>query len=169
MVNDLLQLARADDRRPLITVDLARLSRERVDTWSAVAGTAGVAMRTAGLHEPAAVEAMPGAIEQILDNLLDNALNASPVGTTISVSVRSTPDRCELEVADEGAGLTDDAKAQATHRFWRGTTTGEGTGLGLAIVDALARASGADLHLADAPNGGLSVTVSFGRARRAVR
>ncbi len=161
LVNDLLQLARADDRPRRTTVDLARLSADRIDTWTAVAESRDVALRTNGLDAPAVVEAVPGAIEQILDNLLDNALNASPAGSTITVTITSRPHEHQLRIADEGPGLDDEHKALATRRFWRATTAGNGTGLGLAIVETLATASGARLELSDAAGGGLTATVTF--------
>ena len=161
LVHDLLQLTRADHRPPRVAVDLTRLSADRIDTWTAVADSRHVELRTAGLDTPAIVDAVPGAIEQILDNLLDNALNASPAGSTITVTVIAGPHAHELHIADQGVGLDDEHKALATHRFWRGTTSGDGTGLGLAIVDALATASGGRLQLSDGSDGGLMATVSF--------
>jgi signal transduction histidine kinase len=161
LVNDLLQLARADDRPPRTAVDLARLSADRIDTWTAVADSHQVELRTAGLETPAIVEAVPGAVEQILDNLLDNALDAAPTGSTITVTITSVAHGHKLRIADEGAGLDDRQKGLATRRFWRATASGDGTGLGLAIVDALATASGGRLELSDASSGGLTVTVTF--------
>ena len=161
LVNDLLQLARADDRPRRAVVDLARLSADRVDTWTAVAEARQVELRTDGLDAPAIVEAVPGAIEQILDNLLDNALTASPPGSTITAAITSGPHEHLLHISDEGTGLDDKQKVLATRRFWRASTSGDGTGLGLAIVDALATASGGHVDLADAPGGGLTVSVSF--------
>ena len=104
---------------------------------------------------------MPGAIEQILDNLLDNALDAAPSGTTITVTITPAPDTCQLRIADQGAGLTDEQKTNAVRRFWRGDASGPGTGLGLAIVDALATASGGRLELTDTPGGGLTAVVTL--------
>ena len=161
LVNDLLQLARADDRPPRAVVDLAQLSADRIDTWTAVAESRHVELRTDGLDAPVVVEAVPGAIEQILDNLLDNALDASPAGSSITVAITSGPHEHQLRITDEGGGLDDEQKALAIRRFWRGTTSGNGTGLGLAIVDALATAGGGHLELSDASSGGLTVTVTF--------
>jgi signal transduction histidine kinase len=161
LVNDLLQLARADERPPRADVDLARLSADRIDTWTAVAETRNVELHTDGLDAPAIVHAVPGAIEQILDNLLDNALNAAPPGSTITTAITSGPHEHVLHISDHGAGLDDDQKTLATRRFWRASTSGDGTGLGLAVADALATASGGHLDLADAPGGGLTVSVSF--------
>jgi signal transduction histidine kinase len=161
LVTDLLQLARTDEHPASGPADLAQLTADRVDTWTAVAEAKGVTLRHDELDRPAPVHVIPGAIEQILDNLFDNAVNASPSGTTITARITSTNDSYELTIADQGAGLTDEQKAHAARRFWRADTTRPGTGLGLAIVDALAKASGGSVALADAPGGGLAVTVTL--------
>ena len=143
-------------------VDLARLTADRVDTWTAVASANAVTSdRRHAVPSSVLVKAVPGAIEQILDNLLDNALNASPPGSTITARITSHPTTHDLTISDEGPGLPDEEKLLATRRFWRGNTTTSGTGLGLAIVESLATASHAKIHLADAPEGGLAVTVTF--------
>ena len=160
LVGDLLQLARAGEQPTVDTADLARLTAERVDTWTAAAEAQGVTLVADSSPARAPVVAVPGAIEQILDNLLDNAMNAAP-GGTVTVAVVATPTRTTVTVADDGPGLTDAEKTAATGRFWRGTSATPGTGLGLAIVDALAGASGATVTLTDSTSGGLAVSVSF--------
>jgi signal transduction histidine kinase len=108
------------------------------------------------------VRCVPGAIEQILDNLLDNALTVSPPGTSLDVEiVAGRPGFVELRVVDHGPGLTDEAKVAATRRFWRGDTSRPGTGLGLAIVETLATASGGQVRLVDTEGGGLTVIVEL--------
>jgi signal transduction histidine kinase len=165
LVTDLLQLARTDERPASDVADLAQLTADRVDTWTAVAEAKAVFLRHDAFGGPALVRVIPGAIEQILDNLIDNAVDASPSGSTITARITSTTDSYQLTIADQGPGLTDEQKAHATRRFWRADTTRPGTGLGLAIVEALATASGGRVDLADAPDGGLAVTVSLTRAR----
>ena len=168
LVSSLLQLARADERPETEVVDLAVLTADRVDTWTAVAEAGGVELRyvadTNATMQGLLVNAVPGAIEQILDNLLDNALAVSQRGSKVWADVARSGDMCILTIGDEGPGLVDDEKLDATRRFWRGDTTSPGTGLGLAIVDALATASGGSFALADGPTGGLSAIVSFDRA-----
>jgi signal transduction histidine kinase len=161
LVTNLLQLARADERRSVGVVDLSGLTADRIDTWTAVAEAAGVHLVTEQADHPAMVEAVPGSVEQILDNLLDNAVNASPRGGTVTVTVAPALGKYALSVVDEGPGLSDEDKSSAMQRFWRGTRATPGTGLGLAIVDALASASGATVELGDAAGGGLAVTVTF--------
>jgi signal transduction histidine kinase len=107
------------------------------------------------------VRAEASGVEQVLDNLLENALNVSPAGTTVTVRVRLEAGRIALVVSDQGPGLTDEEKQLATQRFWRASEASEGSGLGLAIVESLAVAFGATLSLDDAPGGGLAVTVGF--------
>ncbi|MEZ5264802.1 MAG: histidine kinase dimerization/phospho-acceptor domain-containing protein [Acidimicrobiales bacterium] len=152
LVNDLLALARAERARPTITVRLADLVADRVDTWGAVADAHDVhlalSVDPAG-RGGAPAEAVPGAVEQILDNVLDNAVAASPPGSTVTVAVRHEDRHWCLVVADEGPGLDDDEKVKALRRFWRGDLSRPGTGLGLAIAAGLASASGATLTLED--------------------
>jgi signal transduction histidine kinase len=162
LVSNLLQLARADDRPITDVADLGALVRDRVDTWTAVADERGVQLQHRPAGEPTLVRCVPGAIEQILDNLLDNALAVSPPGTSLDVEiVAGRPGVVELRVVDHGPGLTDEAKAAATRRFWRGDTSRPGTGLGLAIVETLATSSGGQVRLVDTEGGGLTVIVEL--------
>ena len=169
LVTNLLQLARADEKPTTASSDQRMLVRDRVDTWTAVADERGV--RLVGPDErqpsstpgPLVVRAVPGAIEQILDNLLDNAVRVSSDGDVVTVGIDEAFDTVALLIEDRGPGLSDDDKAEATRRFWRGDTTTPGTGLGLAIVEALATASGGSVALSDTAGGGLTVTVTLQR------
>jgi signal transduction histidine kinase len=161
LVNDLLQLARADRHGSPAPQDLAVLATERVDTWSAMADTAQIDLAMKSAHMSVVAAAVPGAIEQILDNLLDNAIGLAPAGSTITVTVEAGTTVHRLVVTDQGPGLSDDDKERATRRFWRSDTSRPGSGLGLAIATSLAQASGGSLSLADATDGGLAVTVDL--------
>ncbi len=164
LVGSLLRLTRADEQRTTATADLAELVSVRVDTWRSVAESAGVALVADAPPGPTFVRADADAVDQILDNLLDNAFRASPPGTTVTVRITDLDRTRQLTIMDEGPGLTDDEKRIATQRFWRGNGAAGGTGLGLAIVESLALACGATVRLADAPGTGLAVTVTFQRA-----
>jgi signal transduction histidine kinase len=161
LVGDLLQLARAERAATPAPVDLVELTRDRVDTWSAVAEAAGVGLEFAGPAGPVVVGAVPDGVEQILDNLIDNAITASPRGAQVTVGIVRGRSEHSLIVADEGPGLSDELKARALDRFWRLDSSQPGTGLGLPIADALARASGGRLALGDGTTGGLVVTVTL--------
>jgi signal transduction histidine kinase len=161
LVGDLLQFARADDTGAPETVDLVQLAADRVDTWSAIADVADVTLDFASPDVPVRVSAVPGGVEQILDNLIDNAITAAPPGTHVVVSVVSGLTDHQFTIADEGRGLSDSLKARALERFWRADRSVPGTGLGLPIANALAKASGGSLVLHDSPAGGLAVTVTL--------
>jgi signal transduction histidine kinase len=161
LVADLLQLARADRHDSPGPHDIAVLAGERVDTWTAMAETMDIDLQLTSARSGVIAAAVPGAIEQILDNLIDNALSAGPVGSTVRVTVETGSLTHRLIVADQGGGLSDDDKTRATRRFWRGDTSAPGTGLGLAIAESLAKASGGSLALTDAEGGGLAVVVDF--------
>ncbi|MEZ5220504.1 MAG: histidine kinase dimerization/phospho-acceptor domain-containing protein [Ilumatobacteraceae bacterium] len=161
LVNDLLQLARADRRGIPLHHDLTTLVADRVDTWTAAADLAHVRLDLRSPRTPLSALAIPGAIEQILDNVLDNAIGVSAAGSTVTVELVAGTTEHRLAVTDEGPGLDDDDKVHALQRFWRGDTQRPGTGLGLAIADGLARASGGSLALLDAPTGGLRVEITL--------
>ena len=109
------------------------------------------------------VIAGPGHLEQVLDNVLSNALSVSPDGATIGVDIQASRDAIVVEVHDEGPGMSADEKARAFDRFWRGRglTGGSGSGLGLAIVRQLVTDDGGSVVLDDAPTGGLCVRISW--------
>ena len=161
LVNDLLQLARADQSHVVENTDLAAVTSGRVAMWSVVADANDVRLELSGVDQPAVVAAVPGALEQILDNVLDNAINASRPGSQVTVVVERGAAEHTLTISDQGPGLSDSDKVRAVQRFWRGSAGGPGTGLGLAIASALATASGGDVTLGDAPGHGLAVRLSL--------
>lgn len=150
----------------LDVVDAGAVARDRQQAWEAVAAEAGV---TLVLDDPGtvAVTASPGALEQILDNLVDNALGVAPSGSTVRISVERGTEAgtVELHVADEGPGLSEEQRARAMDRFWRGPAAEPGgTGLGLAIVAQLAGRSGGRAELRAAPTGGIDAVVTVPEA-----
>jgi signal transduction histidine kinase len=163
LVDALLTLARAD-RAPAAPepIDLASLVAERLAAWSALADERDVRLRDR-LGEDLAALATPGRTEQVLDNLLANALEVSPRGTTITVSARTADGWVEVHVTDEGPGMTPDDRGRAFDRFWRARDGHDGFGLGLAIVDRLVAADGGEVELQQAPSGGLDAVVRLRR------
>jgi signal transduction histidine kinase len=165
LVNGLLVLARAEAKvtvaEPLPLLDILR---ERLAVWRPAADERGVTIALRGsIDGRPSVLSSPGHLDQMLDNVLSNALEVSPDGGTITVRVDPRGDVVEVSVLDEGPGMSDAEKSRAFDRFWRGQgLTGKGgSGLGLAVVKQLAMDDGGTVALADAPGGGLCVTITL--------
>ena len=115
------------------------------------------------------IRAGEGRVVQVLDNLLSNALDATPAGASIMV----TADGGELHVVDEGAGLTPEQRERAFDRFWRASKA-PGSGLGLPIARRLVELDGGTIELRGASTGGVDAVVHYPvtpylRPRRPVR
>lgn len=164
LVDALLALARADaaEARPE-PVDLAVAGRGRVAAWSALAEESGVRL-VAGGDDAVWALATPGHVEQMLDNLLANALEVSPAGGELRVEAGVAGGWAELHVVDQGPGLPAEDRRQALERFARPQARGGGSGLGLAIVAQLASRDGGAVELREAPGGGVDATVRLPRA-----
>jgi signal transduction histidine kinase len=167
LVEQLLTLARAEDA-PLSAepIDLAEGVSVRCDLWTGVASEKGVTVRSQGAEDGAVIGlALPGAVDQILDNLIDNALSVSQGGSEIVVSLERGPTTHRLRVIDSGPGMAPDQMDRAFDRFWRSDASRSGTGLGLAIVRRLAEASGGTARLEPSGTGGLTAVVEFPTSR----
>ena len=162
LVDGLLTLARADAAAPApVSVDLDAIVEERRRAWSVQARTHGVELES---HLPKGLraQATPGSLEQVLDNLISNALAVSPRSGTITVEGRDRGAAgVELHVFDEGPGMGEADRARAFDRFWRAGPGGAGTGLGLAIAHRLVSADGGTLELREASGGGLDAVVTL--------
>ncbi|MGX9887465.1 ATP-binding protein [Streptomyces sp. NPDC002276] len=166
LVNGLLVLARAEAKvtaaEPL---PLREIVTERLSVWRPAADERGVeiALRGSVVDGRPLVLASPGHLEQVLDNVLSNALEVSPDGATITVRSELRGDEVELTVTDEGPGMSDADKSRAFDRFWRGQglTGRSGSGLGLAVVRQLLTDDGGTVTLRDAPETGLSVVITL--------
>ena len=156
LVDALLVLARADSGAvESVPVDPVAVATERAEAWAPAAAERDVRVELRTRPCPR-VLAVPGSLEQILDNLLSNAIAATPGGASVTLQVMpSTPHWVELRITDQGAGLTEEDRAHAFERFWRApnTPSGTGFGLGLAIARQLAETAGGTLTLAAAEEG----------------
>ena len=164
LVDRLLELARTEATAALRQVDLAHLAQDAVDRWLPVAEARSVCLHYEGA-KAAPVREATGAVAQILDNLIDNAITASPPDGDIAVTVLP-PDEpggpTTLRVRDHGPGMTEEQLARAADRFWRapGAPPG-GSGLGLSIVVELAALSNGDVRLSRPDGGGLLAEVEL--------
>lgn len=165
IIEGLLALSRAEGSSAEVeSIDIGAVIGERADHWRPLADERAVSIsdRAAPGRE---VLAVPGAIEQIVDNLVDNALEVSPPGATLTLELVDLGDTIELHVADEGPGLAPEDRERAFDRFWRAPNApAGGSGLGLAIVRELAAAGGGEVEMRESPSGGVDVVVTFRRS-----
>ncbi|GAA2792987.1 sensor histidine kinase [Streptomyces showdoensis] len=170
LVNGLLVLARAEAKVTAAEpVPLLDVVEERLSVWRAAAEERAVTIEfieTAGGRPQ--VLAGPGHLEQVLDNVLSNALEVSPDGGTITVRIDPGDAAMRLSVLDQGPGMPDQEKSRAFDRFWRGQglTGRSGSGLGLAVVKQLVTDDGGTVTLRDAPGGGLWVVITLRASSR---
>ena len=159
LVDGLLAVARAESAVTVpVPVPVADVIRDRVAAWSPVAEERAAGLSASG---PGQLRASlgEGHLEQILDNLIANALDAVPAGGHVRVSAHPGGRGALVVVADDGPGMSR-AQQEAAFRRFASNTSG-GTGLGLAIVHRLATSNGGSAELSDTPGGGLTVTLDL--------
>ena len=98
----------------------------------------------------------------LLQNLLSNAVQHTPAGGLIKVALLAEPQAICLQVEDSGAGVPAEQREKLFERFYR-QGSGQGAGLGLSIVQRIVELHGGEIMLADAPAGGLQVSVRLPR------
>jgi len=171
LVDGLLALARAERTAATATAEPIALDdvlAERRQTWEPVAAERDVTL--AGGDSDATARATPDRLIQVIDNLLANALEVSPPGSTILLTA-TTPHPAAggepvvaVHVVDEGPGMSSEQRHHAFDRFWRASAErGDlgGSGLGLSIVRKLVRADGGDIELHEAAGGGIDAVVTL--------
>ncbi len=110
----------------------------------------------------------PDAVTTIVDHLLDNAVKYSPAGGPITVSASSSPSTVEIEVADDGIGMTPEQTEHCFERFWQAEATDVrrfgGTGIGLYIVRSLTDGMGGSVSVTSEAGAGSRFRVVLRRA-----
>jgi signal transduction histidine kinase len=167
-VDGLLLLAsQSAQKRPVVNtiVDLHAVLMDRASFWETLTKENGIqlAVRASGGLR---VRVAPDRVATVLDNLIANAIDAAPPGSTITLSGHAGGNNVELHVVDEGAGMTPDQRVAAFDRFWRASshrTALGGSGLGLAIARKLAAVDHGILRLDAASPHGLDAVVSYGK------
>ena len=155
LVEDLLAAARLQQgelRLQRSMLDMAAVARATAAVIDPRAKRLGVEL---GLDLPDGLPRLAAdgdRLQQATLNLLDNALRASPAGSTVWLAVRAQGDGLTLTVTDAGPGLSAEAEARAFEPYFRGAEGG--TGLGLAIAHDIVAAHGGSIWLRNRPEGG---------------
>src|SRR5271156_2542788 len=163
--NQLLTLARADPSANIAiqnqTVDLGALVGEVVAKFFDRALQADIDL---GVDtQPVSVIADPSLLDDLLSNLVDNALKYTPAGGSVTVSAGEKGGKAFLAVEDTGPGIPEGERQRVRQRFYRlPNSPGHGSGLGLAIVDEIARLYDGSVTIGAGANGiGTKVLVRF--------
>jgi len=159
-VNDLLHFT--SDRDPQLQTFPLRKLIEEVHASLAPQLSAQVIETITDVPETISVRADEEMLRRAVLNLVLNALDAMPEGGSLVITATAGPSGVELEIADSGPGLSEEAKRRAFEPFY--TTKRGGTGLGLAIVCRIAEAHHGAVTLANCPEGGAAVTLRIPHA-----
>jgi two-component system OmpR family sensor kinase len=173
LVEDLLQLARLDQQRPLtvVPVDLAEIAGDAVHDARAVQPERPISLHLdESLTDVPVVLGDEARLRQVVSNLVTNALTHTPTTARVTVTVAedADPDVLVLRVADDGPGMAEADAERVFERFYRADTSrtreAGGTGLGLAIVASLVSAHGGTVDLRTAPGEGAVFSVRLRRS-----
>ena len=163
LANQLLSLARIESGARAIAeggaqrLDLSQLARELGMALAPLAHARGIALALEA-EQPVWIEGEPTLLNELLCNLLDNALAHTTAGGTVILRVLAP---AMLEVQDDGPGIPPEERENVFARFYRRSNKGTGAGLGLAIVGEICRAHQARISLHQAQPHGLRVRVEF--------
>ena len=170
LIMDLLDLTRLESgqkQRDLVDVDVALMARKAIETVAAEAAARDITidLRDAG---SVTMNADPGEVEIVLNNLVTNAVKYNRDGGSVTVTLAADDERVTITVADTGIGLAPEEAARLFGEFVRikndKTRNILGSGLGLSIVKRLAQVYGGDVGLVSEPDVGTTFTVTLGRA-----
>jgi two-component system OmpR family sensor kinase len=165
LVEDLLELARLDETRPL---ELGRFDIMKVAQDAALDARAFDPERTITVEgDSVEILAAENKIRQVFTNLLGNALRFTESGTPLEIKIsESSEDKTvSISIVDHGEGIPKQIRDKIFERFWRAdnsrTRETGGSGLGLAIVSSIVRAHMGTIKVTATPGGGATFTVTL--------
>ena len=170
LIDDLLQLARLDEQRPLARTrtDLAVIAHDAADDARARDPGRSVTVDAGG---PVVVIGDEPRLRQIVANLLENARVHTPAEAPVRIEVGVRDEMAVLAVIDTGPGIDPEQVAHVFERFYRATPPGTGdtaphtagSGLGLAIVQTIAEAHGGAVTVTSRPGEGSRFEITLPR------
>lgn len=165
LVETLLRQARLENRQEiaLSPVDVDALFAQISEARAIQLATKGIAL--AIIPSALSVSAEPALLEQALGNLLDNAIDFTPQGGTVTLSATAHAERVTLTITDTGTGIPDYALLQIFDRFYSLPRENgqKSSGLGLAFVSEVARLLKGHTELRNRPEGGVEATLTLHR------
>jgi two-component system OmpR family sensor kinase/two-component system sensor histidine kinase BaeS len=167
LVDDLRTLSLAEaGQLPLKreTLDVKELLGDTLTSFSGQAEAAGIELRLEVDPGPAplTVTGDAGRLDQVLSNLVANALRHTARGGVITLCANAQPSGVRIQVIDNGSGIPPEDLPNIFDRFWRGSgSRQEGTGLGLAIARQLVQAHGGVIRAESQPGQGTTFTIDL--------
>ena len=168
LINTMLDLSQTGariERSPRTDVDLAAVVRQMTEFYASVAEDKRVAF-VLDLPEGEIVRSAHKAkLQQLVGNLLDNAVKFTPPGGTVSVTLSKEPETglARLAVSDTGIGISEEDQPNLFKRFWRSDASRSlpGNGLGLAVVKAIVTSYGGSVTCTSRPGVGTTFVVKL--------
>ncbi len=164
LLNNILEVSRATpqpSRLQLQSIDLAELIRERIDSIAPLAGAKDIRIDFHRAVDAATASCDLVRVQQVMDNLLANALKFSPRGSRVRITLSGAGNVLQVEVADEGPGIAAAELEQIFQPFTRGSTRpteGEASsGLGLAICRGIIQAHKGQIWAENGATGGAAI------------
>ena len=168
LINTMLDLSQTGariERSPRMDVDLAAIVRQMTEFYASVAEDKGVAFILDLPDGEIVRSAHKAKLQQLVGNLLDNAVKFTPSGGTVSVTLTKEPETglARLAVSDTGIGISDEDKPNLFKRFWRSDASRSlpGNGLGLAVVKAIVTSYGGSVTCTSRPGVGTTFVVKL--------
>jgi two-component system sensor histidine kinase BaeS len=168
LVDDLRTLSLADAGELPLTrrsLDVPALLERVVSAHLPEAQRRGISLRVEPPPALPAVEADPGRMAQVLENLVSNALGYTPEGGQISLSVEANKNTITLRVQDNGVGIAPEDLPFVFERFYRADKSlkrnGTESGLGLAIAKSIVEAHGGSISVESALDQGTTFTITL--------
>jgi len=147
------------------SVDLAQLAQHAIDMFAAQAREKNISLALEKGNGDFTIELDPQRTEQVIGNLIGNALRYIPEGGKVWIVLERTAEAIRLEINDNGAGVPAEDLPFLFDRFWRKeksrSRSSGGTGLGLAIAKQLIEAQGGKISAGNLPEGGLQVMIEL--------
>ncbi len=165
LINTMLSISQADsriNRSPKDNIELCALIRNIADLYSAIVEESGISKIELNLpREKIYFPAHKSKLQQLLGNIMDNAVKFTPKNGRILISLRSNP--IVLTVANTGPGILRDDIPHVFKRFWRADDSRSlpGNGLGLALVKAIVTSYGGKIICRSTPNEWTKFEITF--------
>lgn len=168
MINTMLEISQTGfriDRTPRESIDLVSLIRKSGELYQSLAEDQKLSLVVDAPQEPVFISAHQSKLQQVIGNLLDNALKFTPAGGVITLKLKAKEGQIVVEVHDTGHGIDAKDLPHIFKRFYRADASRNlpGNGLGLALVEAIVTSYGGKITCRSKPGEGTTFVVSLPR------